>query len=187
MSIEHTSPRVNPGGRGDVGLFNWVFALVSSRSTKTQPPNLFLTLGRHRGLFRGWLHFSGRLLYGGRLPRRETELVILRVGHLRRCTYELEHHRHLAKRAGLTAADIDRTTEGPDAPGWTPRERAILAAVDNLHHEGDISDARWDDLKRHLDDRSVVELVLLAGQYEMLATAITALRIQPDEPRHPTR
>lgn len=178
-----TAPRIFPGTRQDVGLVNWAIATVSGRSTGTEAPKLFLTLGRHRGLFRGWLHFSGRLLFGGRLPRRETELVILRVAHLRNCAYELEHHRHLARRAGLTHADIERTAAGPDADGWSPRERAILTAVDELDRDRTLSDSTWSALAAHLDQRALIELVLLAGQYEMLATAIAALGIQPDQRR----
>jgi len=32
-------------------------------------------------------------------------------------------------------------------------------------------------------DRELIELVMLVGHYDMLATAITTLRIQPDGPR----
>lgn len=44
----------------------------------------------------------GRLLRG-KLPTIDTELVILRVGHLRACEYELQHHRRMARKAGLDA------------------------------------------------------------------------------------
>jgi AhpD family alkylhydroperoxidase len=178
-----SAPRISPGKWRDVGPVNWTIAAVSGRGAGTGPPNLFLTLGRHRGLFRGWLHFSGRLLFGGRLPRRDTELVILRVAHLRSCTYELEHHRHLAARAGLTPTDIERTADGPDADGWSPREQVILTVVDELHRDRTLSDGTWKALTAQLDDRTIIELVLLAGQYEMLATAIDALAIQPDARR----
>ena len=177
------TPRVLPGGRREVGLLGWIVSAVSGRVSGTGPPNLFLTLGRHRKLFRGWIHFGGRLMPGGRLPRRESELVILRVAHLRSCAYELEHHTHLAAKAGIDAAGIARVVEGPDADGWTERERAILTAVDQLHGQQDLTDEAWDALGAHLDERSRIELVFLVGHYEMLATAIGALRIQPDERR----
>jgi alkylhydroperoxidase family enzyme len=51
-----------------------------------------------------------------------------------------------------------------------------------LHQQGDLDDATWSELRRHLDEREAIELCLLAGHYEMLATAIAALRIQPDGP-----
>lgn len=176
-------PRIEPGTRRDIGLVGWVVAQVSGRVSGTQPPNLFLTLGRHRPLFRGWLRFAGRLMPAGKLPRRETELVIIRVAHLRQCRYEFDHHVHLGAKAGVTAADVARLVEGPEAAGWSPRERAILATVEALHVHQDLDDATWAELRAHLSEREVIELVLLVGHYEMLATAIIALRIQPDLPR----
>jgi AhpD family alkylhydroperoxidase len=180
---EGTGPRLAPGTWRDVGPLNWVVAWVSGRVSGTGPLHLFLTLGRHKPLFRGWLHFAGRMMPGGKLPRRDTELVILRVAHLRSCTYEWEHHRNLSRRAGLTADDVAGVTTGPDAPGWSDRERAVLTAVDQLHADQDLTDAAWADLGRHLDDRQRLELVLLQGHYELLATTIATLRIEPDAHR----
>jgi AhpD family alkylhydroperoxidase len=177
------TPRISPGSRRDIGVLASVIARVSGRVSGTGPPNLFLTLGRHRALFRGWLRFAGRLMPGGRLPRRETELVILRVAHLRRCSYEFDHHVHLGRRAGVMATDVDRVVAGPSAEGWAEREQAILEVVDQMHHHGDVGDAAWKRLAAHLDEREILELLLLAGHYEMLATTITTLRIQPDAPR----
>jgi len=176
-------PRINPGTRADVGLLGWVVSAVSGRVSGTNPPNLFLTLGRHRPLFRGWLRFAGRLMPGGKLPRRETELVILRVAHLRGCAYEFDHHVHLARRAGVDADDVERVTAGPTAGGWSAREQAVLAAVDALVDDRDLDDARWTALAAHLAEREIIELVLLVGHYELLATTIAALRIQPDRRR----
>lgn len=175
--------RIAPGGRREAGSFAWAFSHVAGRVGATTPPNLFLTLGRHRKLFRRWLWFAGGLMPGGRLPRRESELVILRVAHLRSCRYELDHHERLGRRAGLGDAELQRVVAGPGADGWPARDRALLEAVDRLHHDGDLDDATWATLRDHLDEREAIELCMLVGHYEMLATTITALRIQPDRPR----
>jgi len=156
-------------------------AQVAGRVTGGRPPNLFLTLGRHPGLFRGWLRFAGRLMPRGKLPRRETELVILRVAHLRDCRYEHEHHVKLGRRAGLTDSEIARVADGSQADGWAPREQVILAATDELLANGDITDEAWSRLSGTLDTRQLIELVMLVGHYEMLAKAINTIRIQPDE------
>lgn len=65
----------------------------------------------------------------------------------------------------------------------TPRRRAILALVDELVTTRDVSDVTWDAVRDHLDERDALELVLLAGHYDMLAAAIAALRITPERPR----
>jgi AhpD family alkylhydroperoxidase len=176
-------PRVVPGDRADVGIRAWALSRALGAVSRTNPPNLFLTLGRHRRLFRGWLRFASRLMPRGRLPRRETELAILRVAHLRRCRYEFEHHVRIGRRSGVADADIRRVLAGADAGGWTPREAAILAAVDELHADGDLRDETWDRLRAHLvDEQELIELVMLVAHYEMLATTIVTLGIQPDRP-----
>jgi AhpD family alkylhydroperoxidase len=174
-------PRVAPGTRRQLGPLGWGISRGAGLLTRTQPPHLFLTLGRHRSLFRGWLVFASRLMPRGRLPRRETELVILRVAHLRECRYEFDHHVRLARRAGVGPKDIARVVAGPDAPGWSPRERVLLHTVDALHERQDLNDREWSNLSHHLDDREAIELCLLIGHYEMLATTIAVLRIQPDD------
>ena len=175
--------RIEPGGRRDVGLFAWGFSHVTGRFAGTNPPNLFLTMARQRRLFRGWLFFAGRLMPGGKLPRRETELVILRVAHQRGCSYEFEHHVRLGKRAGVTAEDVKRVEAGPAEGGWTDRERALLAAADQLVDARRLDDPTWDELHRHLSAPEAVEFLLLVGHYDMLATFLLTLRVQPDRRR----
>ena len=83
----------------------------------------------------------------------------------------------------VTDEDVLRLDRGPTADGWSPREAAILAAVDELHATHDVSDETWSAVGAHLSDRELIELVLLVGHYEMLATFITTLRIEPDAHR----
>jgi len=174
------TPRIAPGTRADLGAVSWAIAQVAGRVTGGSPPNLFLTLGRHPALFRGWLRFAGRLMPRGKLPRRETELVILRVADVRECRYEHEHHVRLGRRAGLSDAEIARVADGPAGEGWAPREQAVLEATDELLADGDVADETWSRLSGLLDTRELIELVLLVGHYEMLAKTIKTLRIQPD-------
>ncbi len=173
-------PRIAPGRLRELGPVNWVVWQALSRAAGTDDAHLFSTLGRTGGLFRGWLHFSGRLMPGGKLRRYESELVIIRVAHLRQCEYEMDHHIRLGRRAGVTAEILDRIKEGPAAAGWTAQERALLSAVDELVTTRDLDDATWQALAAHYDERHLIEIVLLTNQYEGLASTITALRIQTD-------
>jgi AhpD family alkylhydroperoxidase len=181
--VSTTEPRLAPGGLRETGPVIWAFARLAGRVTGTTAPHVFTTLGRGRGLFWGWLHFAGRLMPGGKLPRRSTELVILRVAHLRGCTYEFDHHVRLGRRAGVTGDDVARVQAGPDVDGWSVEERALLVAADELVAHRDLSDDGWATLRASYDERRALELVLLVGHYDMLATALLALRVQPDRPR----
>src|SRR5699024_10466757 len=150
--------RVSPGKIAEVGVITRFVAAVSGLATGTRAPGLFLVLGKHRRLFHGWLRFAGRLLLSGELPRREAELVILRVAVLRNCDYEFEQHRRLGRRAGVLPTEISRVRTGSDADGWSDRERILLQATETLHTERDLDDETWAELRRHLDERGVIEL-----------------------------
>lgn len=179
MATEETA-RIAPGGRAEIGLLNAGLARLIGLATGRRPPHIFTTLARNRGLFRRWLWFAGGLMPGGRLPRRDTELLILRVARLTGCDYERGHHEELGRRAGLSAAEIERVGEGPAAPGWTPRQARLLRAADELHASGDIGDGLWGELAAEFDEPRLIELCLLVGHYEMLAMTLKALRVQPD-------
>lgn len=179
-----SAPRIAPGTWRQTGPAVGLFARIAGRVQRTEPPKVFLTLGRHRRLFWGWLHFAGRLMPGGRLARREAELVILRVATLLRSDYELVQHRRLGARAGLSGAEV-HAAEHPasDQPAsLTSRERAMLRAADELVADQDLSDVLWRELGRLMDEEERLELVLLIGHYSMLATVLRTLRVEPDAP-----
>jgi alkylhydroperoxidase family enzyme len=176
-----TEPRIEPGGRREIGLVNTAIVTVLGAATGSGPPNLFTTLARHRRLFRPWLRFAARLMPRGTLPRRDSELVILRVAHNCGCEYERRHHESIALQVGLTAADVARTREDPAAPGWSPRQAALLRAVDELHRSRSLGDETWSDLRAvGLTDTELIELCMLVGHYELLAMTLNSLRVQPD-------
>lgn len=142
--------------------------------------HLFTTLGQHKRLFWTWLPFGAVLLGFGKLPRRDSELVILRVGHLRGCEYQLQQHRRIAQRRGIDAETQDKIFEGPNADGLTDRERALLTATDELIDARNVSAQTWQWLARHLDRRRLIEFVTLAAQYDALAATLTTLKVPLD-------
>jgi alkylhydroperoxidase family enzyme len=180
--VSTETPRIAPGGRREIGLVNTAFARLAGRVAGTPAPNIFLTLGRHPRLFRAWLRFAGRLMPFGRLPRTETELVILRVAHNCGSEYERNQHVRLGRRVGLSQVEIDRVADGPDGPGWSPRQVALLRAADELHAQRELGDEAWAALAQHFDDRGLIEVCMLIAHYEMLAMVLASLRVQP-EPR----
>jgi len=183
------APRIKPGTRSETGIVNALIARVIGLGGGTAgPPALFTTLGRHRRLFRPWLRFASRLMPGGKLPRRDAEMVILRVAHLCDSTYEWGHHERIALRFGLTTADVARVRDGAQADGWDARQLAILRAVDELHSTRTLGDDSWQALRAAgLSETELIELPMLVGHYEMLAMTLNALQVQPDRFRRAAR
>ena len=58
-------------------------------------------------VFLPWLWFAGMLMPRGKLPRKDTEIVILRVAHNCHCEYERRHHERIAQTVGLGADDVE--------------------------------------------------------------------------------
>lgn len=171
--------RIAPGGGPAVRAVARLFG----RASRTEPPAVFTTLGRHPRVFWPWLVFAGALLGGGRLTRAQTELVVLRVAVLNDSDYELTQHRVVARKAGLSAAEVARVADGPDAAGWSGDQRTLLRVVDALQADEDLDDATWRELVDTFDEQRALEVVLLAGHYRMLATTLRTLRVPPDAPR----
>jgi AhpD family alkylhydroperoxidase len=177
-----TGPRIDPGGLRELGPINWAIAKISARSVRIPEMHLFTVLGQHSGLFLAWLPVSSVLLYRGRLSKQDTELVILRVGHLRDCKYELQHHRRLARSRGVDDELQAKIAEGPDAEGLTDRQRALLTATDEFVVTRSMSEETWTTLSSHLDRKQLIEFCMLAGQYDTLAATMTTLKIPLDFP-----
>lgn len=174
-----STPRIAPGGLRELGVVNHLISALAGRVLGGPRPNIFTTLGRQRGLFRAWLWYSAKMMPGGHLPRRETELVILHIATLRDCEYERRHHHRIGRRVGLTAEQIEHAGDH-SWDGWSVRERAMLAAVTQLVRDQNIDDPTWAALRAHLDEAETIELLMLCGQYDALATTLMTLRVQPE-------
>lgn len=172
-------PRIAPGRLRQLGPVNHLLGKVLSRGAGVREAHLFTTLGRNRSLFRMWLAYSGALMLRGRLPRRETELVILRVAHHCDSDYERRHHVRLGRKAGLTDEEMERVRADGEV-GWKPSDTVLLDATDQLLAAEDVDDDAWRRLRSYWDERQAIELCLLVGQYRGLATTIRTLGIAPD-------
>ena len=146
----------------------------SKRTGSTVVPDVFLLLLRHPHLFWAWLRFASKLMPFGTLDRRDAELVILRVAWNCRCRYEWGQHVSIGLRAGLKAGEIGAVPQGPDSPMWSPRQRAVLLATDELHAQRQVSASTWDFLVEHVGSGRSLELTMLVGHYEMLAGVLNS-------------
>lgn len=143
--------------------------------------NVLGTLARHPALARAFHTFNGHVLFASTLSARQRELLVLRVAAVREAEYEWAQHVVLAADAGLDAAEVAAIADGPGAPGWSPLERAMLAAVDELVGEATIAEGTWEALARDLDEQQLMDLVFTVGAYDLLAMAFRSFRVELDD------
>ncbi len=147
--------------------------------------NIFSTLARHPRLLKRWSAFGGVLLYGGALPAREREILILRAGYLCRAPYEWGQHVTIGLASGLTDEEIARIAEGPAAAGWSEADAELLRATDELHADSRISDATWAALAARWDEQQLIEVCMVVGQYHLVAFTLNSLGVEPESDEFP--
>ena len=141
------------------------------------PLMLFRVMAGHA---RAWEKFrAGGLLDRGPLSLREREIVIDRTCALNRCEYEWGVHVAIfADAAQLTKDDIRATVRGDaDAPCWSDSEKALVVAVDALHHRATLSDAEFAVLSVHYDADKILEIILLCGFYRTVSYLANSLAL----------
>lgn len=142
--------------------------------------NIFTTLARHPALLRRWMVFANHVLAKSTLGARERELLILRIGWLCRAEYEWAQHVVIARLAGIADDEIRRVRLGPDAPGWSRADAALLRAVDELHRDACIGDATWAVLRERYGDEELMDLVFTVGQYNLVSMALNSFGVRLD-------
>lgn len=144
------------------------------------PIGLFRVFARNparaRGLA-GWGHYYlSRQLS---LSLRHREIVIDRT--TARCGADYEWAVHVAAYAdtvGLGRQQLASLAHGTALDEcWDPADRAVIAAVDELHESHDLGDATWETLVEQVGEDGALDLLLLAGWYHAISYAVRALRL----------
>ena len=145
------------------------------------PLALFRVMAGHA---RAWDKFrAGGLLDPGPLSLRQREIVIDRTCALTGCEYEWGVHVAIfAEPARLTDEEVDATVQGDGTSScWSPAERALIAAVDALHHRATFTDEEFAALSAHYDEAQILEIMLLCGFYRTVSYLANGLKLPLEE------
>jgi len=142
--------------------------------------NIFKVLINHPKLAKRWTVFAGHVLQKQTVPFRDRELLILRIGWLNQAEYEWAQHVEIAKRGGLTDAEIERIKQGPKA-GWNEHEAALLQAADDLFENSAVSDVTWATLAKTYSTQQMMDAVFTVGQYNLVSWALNSFGVPLDD------
>ena len=140
-------------------------------------------IANHPTFLPPYMTWAKAIALHGVLDRRASALLALRTGYLCGSEFEWGVHAQTAQRAaGLRLDDVARVAVGPDADGWTPGDRALLGAADDLHRDHTISDATWSALRDEYgdDDGALLEVAFVCGHYTMLSMVANTVGIAPE-------
>ena len=150
---------------------------------RVPPLNVFRMTANAETAFRPWLAFGGALLSSLQLDPRVRELVILRVGRLSDAEYEWVQHVPIALAVGAGEEQIAAVDRGDlDDSSLGELDRAALRFATEVVRDVRASDETFAALREHLSPREVVELLLVIGQYMLVARVARSTDIELDEP-----
>jgi alkylhydroperoxidase family enzyme len=111
------------------------------------------------------------------------ELVILHAVNLEGGEYEWVQHVPVVLALGGSQAQVDALRAGDDqAACFSAAEKAVLRFTREVVVDVGASNEALAEAKKHLSDRAIVEVILVAGFYIMLARLTETLDIPNDPP-----
>ncbi len=149
--------------------------------------SIFRMMANAESAFVPWLRWGATLLSELELDPLLRELAILRVARLTpHAEYEWVQHAGIAKAVGATDEQVAALDGGDiDAACFSELEALVLRFTSEVVHGARASDEVLDALTGALSAREVVELLMVIGQYMMVARVMATTDMELDEPVDP--
>jgi alkylhydroperoxidase family enzyme len=145
--------------------------------------NIFNMMAHAETCLKPVMKLGGTLLGKLQLDAKLRELCLLHAVKLEGGEYEWVQHVPIARDLGCTDAQIAALDKGDDgAACFDAREKAALRFTREVVVNVRASEAALAEARKHLSKREVVELILMAGFYVMLARLTESLGVETEAP-----
>jgi 4-carboxymuconolactone decarboxylase len=140
-----------------------------------------MILGASPAVAASFSGFTQAFFTGSALPGRLREIAILRVGHLSQSRYEVFQHEALARRLGMSDAELGAIRQGgPAAAALGSEGAAVLAFTDDVVRNVRAGDDTLAAVRGFLDDRQVLDLILVIGCYMLVSRFLETTGVELD-------
>jgi len=148
-----------------------------------EPLRLFRTFAVHPDLAARMRPLGAGILGHGLVDPRDREIVIHRTCARAGAEYEWGVHAvAFGRPLGLTEEQLTATVTGDaDDPAWSERDALLVGLCDELHETATVSDGLWERLAAEWPPEQLLELVITAGWYRLIAYVINACGIEPED------
>lgn len=150
---------------------------IAKKVTKGHSYNFMRVLSIDGRLHVPYLLWNSRLMPRGKLPRKQTEAVILRTAWLCGSEYEWTQHKAIGRGVGLTAEQVEAAGREPASDLFDAQTQLMLGGVEELLTDHKLSDATYEALRAELPPKRILEYVMLVGTYSALAGALNSFGV----------
>lgn len=145
-----------------------------------QIPNIYRMLLNSPPVAQGWLNLLTAVRHKSTLAGRHRELVIIRIAVINGAEYERSIHVPIARKEGMSDAQIEAISGWENATVFDDAERAVLAYTDAMTRDVHVSDAVFAAVKKHFDARRITDLTATIAAYNLVSRFLEALQIDPE-------
>jgi alkylhydroperoxidase family enzyme len=147
------------------------------------PANIFNMMAHAETCVKPMMKLGGTLLGKLQLDPKLRELCLLHAVKLVGGEYEWVQHVPIARDLGCSDAQIAALGKGEDgAACFDAREKSALRFTREVVVDVRASDAALAGVRKHLSNREIVELILMAGFYTTLARLTETLGVETEAP-----
>lgn len=141
-------------------------------------PNMFRTLAHSPEILATTFANFRAVMAPGAVSTKVKEIVAMRVSFMNRCDYCLASHTKLARKLGVTDAEIEAISRG-DFSLLSPQERAAATVAEQMATDGHgLTDAAANTVRQHFGDQGLLEIVMVAGLFHYFNRVNNALGIE---------
>ncbi len=150
--------------------------------TLGRPMNLFRMLGHSYSALRSVVSGGSQILRHFKLDPALREIAILRVAGVSGADYERLQHVPIALACGVRREQVDALeSNDTQAACFDARERAIIAAADELIVSPRLSDQALAGLQTFLPEAELIELIVTISYYMMIARILESTGVDMEE------
>ena len=117
------------------------------------------------------------------LDPRLRELAFVTVSRLNRSAICDTFHSSLARKVGVTPAQLDGLADPAASPAYGPLERLVVRYARQLTVGGEVDDAPHEALTAHLPTRHLIELALTVAAANFANRVNAALKLDLEQPQ----
>lgn len=143
--------------------------------------NVRATMAHHPEMARAFGGFTNFVLNEATTPRRQRELVILRMGWNCQARYEFGQHTLYGLAHGVTDDEIVAVTRPLTEHPWSDDDRVLLQMTDDLYADDCITETTWGALTERWTVQEVMEFVMAALCYRVVSGFLNSAGVELDE------
>jgi AhpD family alkylhydroperoxidase len=144
-------------------------------------PNIYRMLLNSPPIAQGWLNLLTAIRHESTLAGRYREMVIIRIAVINGAEYERLIHVPIARKEGVSDAQIDAIGNWQNANVFDDADRAVLGYTDAMTRDVRVANDVFAAVKQHFDVRTITELTATVAAYNLVSRFLEALQIDHEK------